>query len=302
MLFESIGLATLGVSLPIYASKTKYSKVDETIKKQIEENGLYHFASEDVVDKILESKHIKPSSRTVSYSFNKKVFMFNGLPNMDVYKKNIPLDCNPYLNEIYKFCAVKVNPDKNDLEKLKIRDLNDHVITKDGKYILEEGTNLTVDNESQNLDNKAKKVFIGLVLNDKGEIEFQELENEKEYIPSEELVKKLSEIRSKNNSFKEGISQLKAEWKCTKTSVKAKMQNFMERFIKNDKLMLNEASSLNSTESLEKSGSEENKFKNELEDLTYDITELQADTIDKEDEQEIENKEVNEKENEDICI
>ena len=130
-------ISTTAMALPIEFSKMKHKKVrDEKIIENIKENGLYHFTSEENSDKIFSSGYIKPSGVYNSHLTRPKTYMFCGLPSIDIFRKNISPEKNPFLNEIYEFNAVYMKPNEECIKKLKVRNLNDDVIVKDGKFYL----------------------------------------------------------------------------------------------------------------------------------------------------------------------
>lgn len=78
----------LGGSSLVLLSKTIKTKIPREDAELIEKNGLYHFTSEDAAEKIIESGYIKPSNNIMSYG-KKACFMFNGIPNVQNYVKNM---------------------------------------------------------------------------------------------------------------------------------------------------------------------------------------------------------------------
>ena len=110
----------------VYSDTNNFDGLNDSIKM----NGLYHFTSEDAADAILESGFIKSSGVLSSYG-NKKTFFFNGVPEIGAFATNI--DDIPL-----KTTAIKVEPNISVIEssKLKIRNLDDHAISWDGKFDL----------------------------------------------------------------------------------------------------------------------------------------------------------------------
>lgn len=143
-------ISTTAMALPIEFSKMKHKKVrDEKVIENIKENGLYHFTSEENSDKIFSSGYIKPSGVYNSHLTRPKAYMFCGLPSIDIFRKNISLEKNPFLNEIYEFNAVYMKPNEECIKKLKVRNLNDEVIVKDGKFYLPENRIDYIDAEKK---------------------------------------------------------------------------------------------------------------------------------------------------------
>lgn len=117
----------------VYNDTNNFNGLNDSIKM----NGLYHFTTEDAADAIIDSGVIKSSDMLSSYG-NKKTFFFNGIPEVGAFATNI--DDIPL-----KTTAVKVNPNMSALEssKLKIRNLDDHAISWDGKFDLSNSSKTT---------------------------------------------------------------------------------------------------------------------------------------------------------------
>ncbi|MBO5349485.1 MAG: hypothetical protein J6A89_06695 [Clostridia bacterium] len=115
------------------------SNLDETQKKLIIENGLYHITpNREITDKIVESQHLRPSDMITSYGAP-CVFFFNGTPTIENYMKNLTntkKETNPFLNPAMVVSALKISPtNKFDLENFKVRPFDD-VIMHEGVYAL----------------------------------------------------------------------------------------------------------------------------------------------------------------------
>lgn len=136
-------LKNLAVMFPIeiVTAITKFikTKIDEHTASYIEENGLYHFTSnEDAAERIKESGYIKESNRSVSYGIPSS-FMFAGIPEIDTFIKNMSdkAEDNPLLHPEKVFYAIKMHPSKDDLSNYKVR-IQDNVVLHEGKCILQD--------------------------------------------------------------------------------------------------------------------------------------------------------------------
>lgn len=241
-------ISTTAMALPIEFSKMKHKKVrDEKIIENIKENGLYHFTSEENSDKIFSSGYIKPSGVYNSHLTRPKTYMFCGLPSIDIFRKNISLEKNPFLNEIYEFNAVYMKPNEECIKKLKVRNLNDDVIVKDGKFYLPENRIDYIDADKKLLQEGAfkSKIVINIDENDNLVLENfdinkhgYKIENDEsgkkiiKYKPSEKVVDILKKERERNTKSKEWIKQFDIEKKTVIDKLKEKFTFFKNRNMK----------------------------------------------------------------------
>lgn len=125
-------------------------ELTEKIKQQAVEEGLYHFVREEsVADQIIESQHLRPSSKSASYG-KETVFLFCGAPSVDNYAKNLTdnnaliknnlweRQYNPYLNPTGVATAIKFMPSMKDLQNYTCRALTDSAMMYEGYCILPE--------------------------------------------------------------------------------------------------------------------------------------------------------------------
>ncbi len=110
----------------VYTNTNKFNGLNE----KIQEEGLYHFADENTIDKIFDSQTIKASGLNASYG-TPKSFFFAGVPSVGAYATN--LDSIPLTTT-----AVKVVPTDNSINssKFKVRNLDDAAISYNGNFDL----------------------------------------------------------------------------------------------------------------------------------------------------------------------
>lgn len=247
-------ITSVAISIPVEATKMYHKKVkkDEALRNQIMQEGLYHFTSEKGVDAILSSGYIKPSGIMQSHLTRPKSYMFCGIPTIDVLRKNMPSDKNPFLNEVYEFDAVYIKPNEENIKDLKVRHLNDNAIVKDGKFILPENKIEYIQAEDKlmqqgafnqklviNLDENGNLILENFDIN-KHQYEIIQDENGSNFVkykPSEELKELLEKEREKNSNLKENFNQLDIE----KKTFISKMKEIFGKIFrdKNDIKMLN---------------------------------------------------------------
>lgn len=132
------------------AAKIPRLELTEKVKQQAVEEGLYHFVREEsVADQIIESQHLRPSSKSASYG-RETVFMFCGAPSVDNYAKNLTDNnalnknnlwenqYNPYINPTGVATAIKFIPTMKDLQNYTCRALTDSAMMYEGYCILPE--------------------------------------------------------------------------------------------------------------------------------------------------------------------
>lgn len=182
-------------------TKTQHYSLEENTKEKIVEQGLYHFTSKDVADRIVKDGFFKPTKGFVANHMGKdKVYMFAGLPDMDNFSKNLPAKLNPFVSGNLEFNAVRLNPNEQELSKFKER-LQDSAVVYEGRYDISSGrakaVELVVD-----LDKNGKCIF-----REKTE---QELENG--YMPSAELLEYIEKHKTNKitNDFKVLYKEVKA--------------------------------------------------------------------------------------------
>jgi len=182
-------------------TKTQHYSLEENTKGKIVHEGLYHFTSKDVADRIVKDGFFKPTKGRIANHMGKdKVYMFAGLPDMDNFSKNLPSKLNPFVSGNLEFSAVKLNPNDQELSKFKER-LQDSAVVYEGRYDIASGraksVELVVD-----LDKNGKCIF-----REKTE---QELENG--YVPSTELLEYIEKHKTNKitNDFKILYKEVKA--------------------------------------------------------------------------------------------
>lgn len=122
--------------------KTVRTNPTDKMKEYIEENGLYHITSdEETVDKIIESGMLK-KTKSIADSYGiPAAFMFAGIPTVSNYLKNMMVisnENNILLNPEKIIHAVKINPNKQEINKMKIRSLSDDAVLHKGNYIFKD--------------------------------------------------------------------------------------------------------------------------------------------------------------------
>lgn len=142
-------------------------KNNKELCREVLDKGLYHFTSEEAVDKILDSRYLKSSDFLTSYG-NKKSFFFAGDTPFKDYVNNVGLD--------YKKVAVKFNIDEANLKDFRYRSLTDKAITYAGDFNFEKGT--------------AEKIYTVLDKKKDGSLFFKAVSKQEydNYVPSEEII------------------------------------------------------------------------------------------------------------------
>lgn len=243
---------------------------DEEVKQDILQNGLYHFTSSESADKILESGHIKPTKGVLNnHTVVNKVFMFAGIPEFDLYRKNLPKSANPLVAGNLELSAVKINIDEEQLDKYRRRP-QDGAISYSGKCSIE--------------DKDVKKVALVIDLDQNKKYIIREKTEEeilKGYNPSEELLKKQQE--DKTGKFKEDINQHIIEREYTYKSLKealAKLKNKISNLFNKNKA-LNESNENKNKDNILNFKTEGHNDKNSINNLlgehVKDIYELPID-------------------------
>lgn len=174
-----------------------------------------HFTSKENAKNIISSGFLVPTKVVLNNHFTKTidengkrknsemVYMFDSKTfSVDDYIRNLPKSRSPY-NGVYEYYAVSTKPDKYALNSFKKR-AQDGAITYDGRLDID-GT-----------DTKLTKYVLGL--DKEGKYTFNEMGLDEEYIPSEELLQKLKEDKSR--SFMYGMRNYVSELKQSKTSMK----------------------------------------------------------------------------------
>lgn len=124
--------------------KTVRTDIDKVGKEQILKNGLYHMTTdEETVQLILDSGYLKPSTGILKNlnSYGKAaVCMFNGIPTMEDYMKNLETTKafnNPLITPNMVLNGIKISPtEMRELANYKARSLADDVIIYEGYCVL----------------------------------------------------------------------------------------------------------------------------------------------------------------------
>lgn len=176
-----------------FTKAQQYSLREETREKILNE-GLYHFTSKEVAERIIKDQYLRPTKGKVANHGGKdKVFMFAGIPSVVDFSRNLPSNLNPFISGNLEFSAVKTEPNKYELSHFKER-LQDSAITYEGHY------NIGAD--------RAKAVELVLDIDEKGKCNFREKtqeEIENGYVPKKEL---LDYLESKKKSALRGEAEL----------------------------------------------------------------------------------------------
>ena len=198
-------------------TKTQHFKLDENIKEKILDEGLYHFTSKDVADKIVKDGYFKPTKGRIKNHLGKdKVYMFAGLPDMINFSKNLPANLNPFVSGNLEFSAVRVNPNSQELSRFKER-MQDSAIVYEGRYDIASGRAKAID-LVVDLDKTGKCIFR----------EKTEKEKEEGYVPSAELSKYINE--HKYGKTKNNINLMYQEIKLGFSSIPKSIPRFYNDF------------------------------------------------------------------------
>ena len=126
--------------------KTVRTDIDKIGKEQILKNGLYHITTDETTaEAIINSGYLKPATgilKNINSFGTATVCMFNGIPTIDNYMKNIETtksSYNPLITPNIVLNAIKICPTKmSELANYKVRSLVDDVILYEGYCILPE--------------------------------------------------------------------------------------------------------------------------------------------------------------------
>lgn len=198
--------------------KSKQLELTNEEKEEILEDDsrrFIHFTSKENAKSIISSGFFVPTKGVLNNHFTKTidekgkkrnsemVYMFdNKTFSVDDYIRNLPKKRSPY-NGVYEYYAVSTKPDKYALNSFKKR-AQDGAITYDGRLDID-GT-----------DTKLTKYVLGL--DEDGKYTFNEMGLDEEYIPSDELLQKLKEDKSRRAFY--GMRNYISELKQSKTSMK----------------------------------------------------------------------------------
>lgn len=124
--------------------KTVRTDIDKVGKEQILKNGLYHMTTdEETVQLILDSGYLKPSTgilKNLNSYGTAAVCMFNGIPTMEDYMKNLETTKafnNPLITPNMVLNGIKISPtEMRELVNYKARSLADDVIIYEGYCVL----------------------------------------------------------------------------------------------------------------------------------------------------------------------
>lgn len=124
--------------------KTVRTDIDKVGKEQILKNGLYHMTTdEETVQLILDSGYLKPSTgilKNLNSYGTAAVCMFNGIPTMEDYMKNLETTKafnNPLITPNMVLNGIKISPtEMRELANYKARSLADDVIIYEGYCVL----------------------------------------------------------------------------------------------------------------------------------------------------------------------
>ena len=157
----------------LLALKSVYVKIENQMKQNILQNGLYHITSEENAEKIMNDGQINPSNWIASLG-KPKTFFFAGIPTIGQLMENVAGAAGQF-----EITAINVQLDENDIKKYRIRALDDNSVVCKGACKLQPG--------------KVKKVSLVLDMDKDGipymrEKTADEIENG--YEPCEELKEK----------------------------------------------------------------------------------------------------------------
>ncbi len=216
---QSIRL-TLESNLKKYVYKNTNNFVG--VNEGIEKNGLYHFTS--AADQILQSGYIKPSGINASYG-NPKTFFFSGVPEVGAFATN--LDYLPLTAT-----AVKVMPTTDIIEssKLKIRNLDDHAISYDGKFDL---TNQEASKEYFVLKQKQDELVYESVSKDV----YDHYKNTEEGKKIEEYVNNKKNVQSIKDSYLNSLFENKNTLELVNDSKPLKIKQVKNATVRGAKLI-----------------------------------------------------------------
>lgn len=192
--------------------KTIRIGLSEETKEYISNNNLYHITkNKETAEKIISSGFLKPSTgifKNINSYGKSCACMFEGIPNMDNFIKNISI--NPYINPNVIVNAVEIDIKKNELtNSYKIRPFSDEAILyegwcslpKDRAKNVELVADLKRDEKGNPILNLLTKEPIGIELRKRTQKEIEESPNE--YIPKKDYLDYMKE-KSKQFGFLEG--------------------------------------------------------------------------------------------------
>lgn len=124
--------------------KTVRTDIDTAGKEEILKNGLYHITTDEkTAQAILDSEYLKPSTgilKNINSYGTAVVCMFNGMPTIDNYMKNLETtkaSNNPFITPNMVLNAIKISPTEiSELANYKARGLTDNVIVYEGYCVL----------------------------------------------------------------------------------------------------------------------------------------------------------------------
>ena len=187
-------------------TKTQHYNLEENTKEKILSDGLYHFTSKEVANKIVQDKFFRPTKGILNNHLGKdKVYMFAGMPDMASFFKNLPAKLSPFVTGNLEFSAVKLNPNEQELANFKER-LQDSAVVYEGRYDIGE--------------NRARAVELVVDLDKYGKCIFREKTKEElvnGYVPSEDLLQYIED--HKIGKARSGIQLLYEEVKSGLTSL-----------------------------------------------------------------------------------
>ena len=219
-----VGGAILAPTIPILVSKAIKTKIPEDVAINIEKNGLYHATKEENISKILESGYFKTSNHIMSYG-KRACFMFNGVPDVKNYIKNMGLIDDFINGDKTIIHTVKLNLPRETVQNhYQMRPFNDGAIMFEGECFFDE--------------RQAKYVQLALDVklleNGKKELYFkerteEEIKNNPKGIMSEDVVKLLNEYKNENqhskfrmvNSVIGVFNGIKSEFEYMKNGIKS---------------------------------------------------------------------------------
>lgn len=242
----------IAVNSAILVTRAINTKIDESMREKILSDGLYHVTTEENADKIMRLGHIKPSSNLLSLG-SKKCFFFAGLPSY----KDLASNCASEASK-YEFKAIKIMPNAEELSKFKQRSFNDDSITYKGKCELP--------------DERTKIVDLVLDIDDKGNIYTREKtqeELEKQYIPSDELVKKMKSLAKSNVIGVMGKAYI-SEYKTVGRKISTKLSSLKDILMGKKQIKLPKGNSDNVNY-----GDIQNDSNNIIDDLGADVFDIE---------------------------
>ena len=162
-------------SFPAFFNKfrTESLSSNQALIERTMNEGLIHITTEDAASKIIESGYVKASGNALTSYGTPKAFFFSGIPNLG----EVCLNLSTFQE---KAVAVRIKPSIETLNDgtFSYRAHDDFAITHKGNFVFEDGS--------------AEIIYLGLDVNEKGELYYKEISQEEytNYTPNTDSITK----------------------------------------------------------------------------------------------------------------